>query len=349
MKRIFIGAFAALLSLSSYATTYVPVPLLNTTGSTSGQVVLSTGSANLAAWGNVPATALASQSANTVVANVTGSAASPTAFAMPSCSSSSSALQWTTGTGFTCYANSASLTGATFTGASGLSYSNPQFTLNDTSGSNKAVVQFQKNGIAAWNFGNSSTPATLAVDRYVSGSYVDSPLSISNSTGAVTMSDGIANSPISGSTGSFTTLKASSTAKVFATNTSAQSIPSTTATALTNYTTVFDQNSNFAASTGIFTAPVTGFYWVYATASFNGTMAVNTTLQMQIFANGALTAAQISYVASTTPTNYSVMAGALVSLTAGQTVNVKVLQTNATAVPLVATASLNTLSITQIP
>jgi hypothetical protein len=45
---------------------------------------------------------LATQAANTVLANGTGSTASPTAFAMPSCSTSASALNWTAGTGFTC-------------------------------------------------------------------------------------------------------------------------------------------------------------------------------------------------------------------------------------------------------
>ncbi len=68
------------------------------------------------ATGKVGLASLASQAANTVVANVTGSSASPTAFAMPSCSTSSSALTYTTSTGFTCNAavNAAQLGGATF-------------------------------------------------------------------------------------------------------------------------------------------------------------------------------------------------------------------------------------------
>lgn len=54
---------------------------------------------------------LVQTSANTVLANATGSTANVTAFAMPSCSTSTSALQYTSGTGFTCYANSATTTG----------------------------------------------------------------------------------------------------------------------------------------------------------------------------------------------------------------------------------------------
>ena len=63
------------------------------------------------ATGKVGLPSLASQAANTVVANTTGSSASPTAFAMPSCSTANSALQYTNGTGFTCIANNAITTG----------------------------------------------------------------------------------------------------------------------------------------------------------------------------------------------------------------------------------------------
>lgn len=60
--------------------------------------------------------ALAAQSANTLVANATGSSASPTAIAVPSCSTTSSALNWTNGAGVGCNTaiNAATLGGATF-------------------------------------------------------------------------------------------------------------------------------------------------------------------------------------------------------------------------------------------
>lgn len=59
---------------------------------------------------------LAQASANTVLANATGSTANLVAFSMPSCSTSASALNWTTSTGFTCNTsiNAATLGGATF-------------------------------------------------------------------------------------------------------------------------------------------------------------------------------------------------------------------------------------------
>ncbi|SAJ89312.1 pectate lyase superfamily protein [Burkholderia multivorans] len=66
--------------------------------------------------GNVGLGSLASQAANTVVANITASSASPTAVAMPTCNTSASALNYTPITGFTCNAaiNAAALGGATF-------------------------------------------------------------------------------------------------------------------------------------------------------------------------------------------------------------------------------------------
>lgn len=59
---------------------------------------------------------LAQAAANTILANVTGSTANVTAFAVPSCSTSASALNWTTNTGLTCNTaiNAAQLGGATF-------------------------------------------------------------------------------------------------------------------------------------------------------------------------------------------------------------------------------------------
>jgi hypothetical protein len=50
----------------------------------------------------LPLAGLAVQGANTIVANATAGSASPTAIAVPSCSSASSALTWTTSTGFGC-------------------------------------------------------------------------------------------------------------------------------------------------------------------------------------------------------------------------------------------------------
>jgi hypothetical protein len=116
MKRLLTLLALTCATVAAFGATLNPIQLLNPTGSTSGQAIVSTGASSAPAWGNVTVTALAAQAANTVVANVTASSASPTAFAMPSCSTSTSALQYTSGTGFTCFAGSAPLASPTFTG-----------------------------------------------------------------------------------------------------------------------------------------------------------------------------------------------------------------------------------------
>lgn len=54
--------------------------------------------------------------ANTVLSNATGGSAVPTAFTMPSCSTSASALNWTAGTGFGCNSSITAATNANLTG-----------------------------------------------------------------------------------------------------------------------------------------------------------------------------------------------------------------------------------------
>lgn len=136
--------------------------------------------------GAVPLSGLASQSANTVVANATGSSASPTAIAVPSCSTSSSALQWTSGSGFLCNSNIANLGGSTFSGlvtlSSGLTISGGTITgvhgrlLNiqvftssgtytPTTGTNSIVAEVQAAG-----GGSGGTPATSAGQSAVGSS-----------------------------------------------------------------------------------------------------------------------------------------------------------------------------------
>jgi hypothetical protein len=115
MKKLF-GAFLALTASFAFGATTVPVQLLNPTGSSSGQAIVSTGSSSAPAWGGIAVNGIASIAANTVLANATSSSASPTAFAMPSCSTSSSALNYTSGTGIGCNTsiNAATLGGTTF-------------------------------------------------------------------------------------------------------------------------------------------------------------------------------------------------------------------------------------------
>jgi hypothetical protein len=142
------------------------------------------------ATGKVGLPNLAPQVANTLIANVTAASATPTAVGIPSCSSSSSALQWISGVGFAC-GSFIGLTGATFIGPVNLSYVNPVLAINDQSGTNKATLAFQNIGTQEWGVANTSSTNTFTVDRYNAGTYVDSPIAISNSTGGVVLPDGI--------------------------------------------------------------------------------------------------------------------------------------------------------------
>ncbi|WP_155640647.1 beta strand repeat-containing protein [Burkholderia pseudomultivorans] len=236
------------------------------TGATSstgtGSVVLSnspslaspTITGSLTATGLVTLPSLAAQAANTVIANATGSSASPTAFSMPSCSNGNQALRWTSGSGFTCTSTMGSTTSGlnqfaattsaqlasvisdetgsgalvfanapTFTGQVTLAYSTPSLLINDTSGSNASQITLQQSGSTQWSL-SSSIGHNFNIGRNLSGAFVDNPLSIAQSTGLVTMPDGAAitggsinNAPIgatTASTGAFTALSASTSATV---------------------------------------------------------------------------------------------------------------------------------------
>lgn len=150
------------------------------TGLSSPLPVASGGTGATSLVGLIAPSYIAAQAADTVLANATSSSASPTAFAMPSCSASTSALQYTSGTGFTCYSGAATTTGtlAQFAATTSAQLAG---VLSDETGSGVAV------------FGTSPT---------IGSATLNTP-TISGGT--------ITNAPISGSTGSFTTLAASST------------------------------------------------------------------------------------------------------------------------------------------
>lgn len=166
MKKLIVFVTYMLASSAIFAATTVPVQLLNPSGSTAGQAIVSTGPSSAPSWGGVGLNGIASIGANTVVANATGVSASPTAFAMPGCSASGSALQWTSGTGFTCGAGYAMLSGAAFTAP---------ITVTDSSSSSTASVTITNtanttNGVNLKLVGNGATTPSKTI-RVVNGSF----------------------------------------------------------------------------------------------------------------------------------------------------------------------------------
>lgn len=160
------GANSNITSLSGL-TTPLSVPQGGTGSATAtgtGSVVLSTSpsvsgltvTGSLTATGLVTIADLAAQAANTVLANATASTATPTAFAMPSCSTSASALNWTAGSGFTC--NTAVVA------------SNVSGTVSIANGGTNAVTA----AAALTNLGADAVGSTTNKDAYVSTAGNDS-------------------------------------------------------------------------------------------------------------------------------------------------------------------------------
>ena len=114
------GAFASAYSLPAATSSVLGgvKPDGTTLSNTAGAISINLNNANTyTATQTFPAASLtlsehATQAANSIVGNGTGSSASPTALAVPSCSGGSNALIWTSGAGFGC--NTISASGVTF-------------------------------------------------------------------------------------------------------------------------------------------------------------------------------------------------------------------------------------------
>lgn len=194
----FLGAIA--WAAVSVAATTVPPSMLNPAGSTSGQVIVSSGASTAPAWGTIGLSGLPSMAANAVLANATAAAATPTAVALPSCSTTASALQWSSGTGFVCNSVLAtqSYVTSTFAAPPALGSTTPA-----------AVTATTLTGTSTTNSTSTTTGAAIiaggmgvAGDIYAGGSYRG---------GVITTSGSINNVPIGAATpntGAFTTLSA---------------------------------------------------------------------------------------------------------------------------------------------
>src|SRR5581483_7870221 len=95
MIRKSIALLLSLVCSVSFAATTVPVQLLNTSGSSSGQTIVSAGPSSAAGWSTVPLTGLSSIAANTLLGNATGSTANVATVAVTGCNGAAQALQWT--------------------------------------------------------------------------------------------------------------------------------------------------------------------------------------------------------------------------------------------------------------
>ncbi len=76
-------------------------------------------------------------------------------------------------------------------GAITAAYSSPAVQINDTSGTGSSYHLWQKQGANVWGLDNASATGQLCLGRWVSGVYVDNPWCVSNSTGIISLSDGL--------------------------------------------------------------------------------------------------------------------------------------------------------------
>ena len=155
--------------------------------------------------------------------------------------------------------------------------SNPGIFINDTSGTSNAGLVYESNGMFVWNVlkGAGATGA-YGINRYVSGSYVDTPLTISNTTGLVSITDGLTVSGTSLFTGTRTYTVPDNVASSIPTIASAATIAPTTPILFVSGTTPISTITAPAGftnggqitiiPTGVFTTVITGNIALVSTA-----------------------------------------------------------------------------------
>jgi hypothetical protein len=313
---------------------------------------------------------LSPQAANSLLGNASGATAAPSVIAVPSCSASGNALKWTSASGFTC-------------GTGNALTANPLSQFAATTSAQLAGIVSDESGSGSLLFGTSptiATPAitggtisgtpvsgstgsftTLAASSTVSGAGFTTLLSpyLTSATAASTYATiaqattalAATGGSISGVSVAATTLSASGNDVLTYTNTSGQSIATGTPATVTGWTKTFDRlNTNFAPSTGIFTAPATGFYAVSTCILYAANAgAANTSAEVLIVANSVVVARGANFRYSTSSVGPQVCATADVSLTSGQTIFINAFQTSGGAVLLQTSTNYSFLSIHRIP
>jgi hypothetical protein len=353
MKKI-LCALAALTSSIAFAATTVPVQLLNPTGSSSGQAIVSTGASSAPAWGGVGLNGIAAIGANTLIGNATGSSATPTAVSVTGCNGAAQALQWTNGTGFGCNSSIAtSGSNANITALTGLTtpITTAQGGLGANNGSASGVPVFSS-GTATVTAVTGSGAPVLANSPTLTGAPAAPTATAGTNTTQIATTAFSQNAVTGGGNpGSFTTLSSSGNDALLYSNTSGQSIPNNSFTTVTGWTKTFDKvNANFSASTGIFTAPATGYYQMDACVTFSVATGVSAAQYAIAFVANAATVAEPSFFQeSTASTGVAVCGGVTVSLASGQTAFIQAYQNTGVARSLLVNGGATYLSISRIP
>ena len=222
------------------------------------------------------------------------------------------------------------------------------------SGSSFLRSLWLRTGGATGGIPDSQLPAGVATETYVT-SEITTAIAPLATTAAVTAQ--FADPPAIGSTtpaaGSFTTLQASANDALLYTNGSSQSIPSGVFTTVTGWTKVFDRvNANFNPTTGVFTAPASGYYQISGQIVFdpNVATAAGAEYAVGIMAN-SIQIAQGFTVAQTTASVATIVPVPLtvVHLLSGQTLLVQAKQVTGAPITLfTASPNVNFISINRL-
>ncbi len=132
-------------------------------------------------------------------------------------------------------------------------------------------------------------------------------------------------------------------------NTTGQSIPSGTATAMVGNTVVFDTNGAFNPSTGVYTVPETGYYQVSGIIGFQAAAGVvGAEFGLYIITTQGDFRISSSIMETTATTSKAVSGSRTIRLDKGNTVTFSALQTTGGNRSLSTTATFNNFSISKI-
>lgn len=137
------------------------------------------------------------------------------------------------------------------------------------------------------------------------------------------------------------------TAHLFVQNPNAQSVTGTPTTVSNWGTPKFDSLSNFNVSTGVFTAPTTGFYQVSAMFFLSGTFVSGNEIDLSANVNG-ITFATTRKIMTGSASFTDVSVNALVFANTGESINVQISQSSGSSAALQASVTPNTMSICQV-
>lgn len=124
-------------------------------------------------------------------------------------------------------------------------------------------------------------------------------------------------------------------------STAGQAVPSATLTAFIGTTKLWDSHGAYNTSTGVFTVPASGKYFVNSVTQFSAFSTVNTTIYMAVYKNSSLYKTGVAGLTSIT--SYAWMQGvsAEVDCVAGDTLQVRVFQDSGSSRNLSTTTSTN--------